>query len=127
MIFQILGVVRHGNYNYSIFILNRKTLKWKEAFIRLKTQEYTKGPGCVCLNGEIYTFGGNNEKKTWKLTKEKKWIEMAEMLEARGYISKSSVVFDGCIWVFGGESDGMKRLKSAEKYEPQTNKWIQLP
>jgi len=122
MIFQILGAVSDLCDNFFLFILNRTTLKWEETSIGLKTQGYTHGPGCVYLNGEIYTFGGNDEKKTWKLTKEKKWIEVAEMLEAREFISNSSVVFDGCIWVFGGRS-----LKSAEKYEPQTNKWIKLP
>ena len=53
--------------------------------------------------------------------------EVAEMLEGRYCIENSSVVFDGCIWVFGGESEYEMSLKSAEKYEPQTNKWIELP
>ena len=55
-----------------------------------------------------------------------KAIELAEMYEERKFINNSSLVFNGCIWVFGG-SHGVGTLKRVEKYGSERNEWIKMP
>lgn len=89
--------------------------------------------GAVILNEHLYVFGGSNGIKTrcetWKLSPtEWKWQKCDNMMEPRNYIANSSVVYDGKIYVFGGQnwrevSRNMQRSRTGEMYDPTTNRW----
>uniref|UniRef100_A0A1I7V013 BACK domain-containing protein n=1 Tax=Caenorhabditis tropicalis TaxID=1561998 RepID=A0A1I7V013_9PELO len=89
--------------------------------------------GAAIVNGTLYVFGGSNgirtRCETWKLSMETcQWEKCDNMLEPRNYISNSSVVFDGKIYVFGGQnwreiSRVGSRSRTGEVYDPKTDRW----
>ncbi|PIC33806.1 hypothetical protein B9Z55_013658 [Caenorhabditis nigoni] len=89
--------------------------------------------GAAILGDELYVFGGSNGTRTrcetWKMsTKTWQWEKCDNMLEPRNYITNSSVVYDGKIYVFGGQNwreitRASLRSRTGEMYDPKTNKW----
>ena len=100
--------------------------KWIEWGVKLP-EPFANG-GAVCLDGEIYIFGGTLEKRSYKLDRNLIWIPLDDLKEKRGGIANSSLEWNGSIWIFGGSPDdikcGKKSLKSVERYDPEENKWI---
>ncbi|CAL2040167.1 unnamed protein product [Caenorhabditis brenneri] len=89
--------------------------------------------GAAIVDGILFVFGGSNGVRTccetWKLPLNTwQWKKCDNMLEPRNYISNSSVVFDGKIYVFGGQNwreitrVGL-RSRTGEVYDPKTNRW----
>ena len=103
-------------------VLSRDRTKWIE--IELELPYRASDSGAIYLNGEIYLFGGfMNRKVLYKLDKNLKWIRLADMNVGRGGIENSCLEWNGDIWVFGGEDENGKYLKSVERYDPKENKW----
>ena len=102
--------------------VGRRRTKWIEIELELPYEAY--GSGAINLNGEIYLFGGvSNRKALYKLDKNLKWIRLADMNVGRRRISNSCLEWNGYIWVFGGDDENDKPLKSVERYDPKKNKW----
>ena len=123
------GKDSNGEIVDGIFILDYKTSSYEELPLKLLYKVYEHG--AVCLDDEIYIFGGCRSEgdainSTFKLGPEMKWEQLADMNECRYGISNSSVVYNGMIWVMGGSTDS-KALKSVEAYDPANDEWIKKP
>lgn len=123
--FQILamgGIDKMGDSG-KMFILNREGADWIELAAELPHE--TEHGGAVVLNEELYIFGGSETTDhLYKLDKATgDWIRLADMNEERWAITNSCLAWNGSIWVLGGYGD----LKSVERYDPEQDKWIQMP
>lgn len=107
-------------------VWNSTRSKWIQ--LNLELPYGTGWGGAVYLNEEIYIFGGfPNPKTLYKLGKNMKWTQLADMNEERTRISNCSLEMNGFIWVFGGQTGGFKCLKSVERYDPNEDKWTLMP
>ncbi|XDV31725.1 hypothetical protein PO909_002688, partial [Leuciscus waleckii] len=88
--------------------------------------------GTAVLDEFVYCIGGfdgedclNSVRKFNLITQT--WHEVAPMYERRGFISVA--VLDGLIYAIGGVDggvDGQQRLKTVERYDPNTNQWTMM-
>ncbi|ONK81026.1 uncharacterized protein A4U43_C01F24430 [Asparagus officinalis] len=93
--------------------------------------EYTNalGFGCAVLSGcHLYLFGGKNPTKgsmrrvIFYSARTNKWHRAPDMLRRRHFFG--SCVMNNCLYVAGGESEGIHHLlTSAEVYDPSKNRW----
>ncbi|KAF8389097.1 hypothetical protein HHK36_025782 [Tetracentron sinense] len=84
------------------------------------------GFGCAVLSGcHLYLFGGKDplrgsmRRVIFYSARTNKWHRAPDMLRRRHFFS--SCVINNCLYVAGGESDGIHR--SAEVYDPNKNRW----
>ena len=83
------------------------------------------------VNGKIYIIGGSASEPNWKCLSTVEeydpitdtWTRKADMPTARGWISPSSAVVDGKIYVIGGSDDIIWDLPIVEEYDPLTDTW----
>ena len=83
------------------------------------------------VNGKIYVIGGGTSEPGDVMLSVTEvydpatnmWTRKADMPTARGWMSPSSSVLDGKIYVFGGW-DGSKTISTVEEYDPVTDVWI---
>ena len=116
------GKKNNGNDFAGMAVLSQDRTKWIE--IELELPYEASDSGAIYLNGEIYLFGGRrNPKALYKLDKNLKWIRLADMNVGRRWISNNCLEWNGNIWVFGGQDENDKPLKSVERYDPKENKW----
>jgi N-acetylneuraminic acid mutarotase len=88
------------------------------------------GHSSAVVNGKIYIIGGGTSEPdlTVLSTVEEydpitdTWTRKADMPTARGWMSRSSAVVNGRIYVIGG-IDGVDRLPTVEEYDPATDTW----
>ncbi|GAB2276940.1 hypothetical protein Dimus_011648 [Dionaea muscipula] len=93
--------------------------------------EYSEalGFGCAVLSGcHLYLFGGKHPLKgsmrrvVFYSARTNKWHPAPGMLRKRHFFG--SCVMNNCLYVAGGECEGMQRsLRSAEIYDPNKNRW----
>lgn len=93
--------------------------------------EYTVavGFGCAVLSGcHLYLFGGKDplrgsmRRVIFYSARTNKWNRAPDMLRKRHFFG--SCVINNCLYVAGGECDGIHRtLRSAEVYDPNKNRW----
>ncbi|XP_042498577.1 F-box/kelch-repeat protein At1g55270-like isoform X2 [Macadamia integrifolia] len=93
--------------------------------------EYSEalGFGCAVLSGcHLYLFGGKDPLKgsmrrvIFYSARTNKWHRAPDMLRRRHLFG--SCVINNCLYVAGGESEGVHRfLRSAEVYDPNRNRW----
>ncbi|CAM8910259.1 unnamed protein product [Rhodiola kirilowii] len=93
--------------------------------------EYSEvvGFGCCVLSGcHLYLFGGRDPRRgsmrrvIFYSARTNKWHSAPYMLRKRHFFG--SCVINNCIYVAGGECDGMQRcLRSAEVYDPNRSRW----
>ncbi|KAF3780192.1 F-box/kelch-repeat protein [Nymphaea thermarum] len=93
--------------------------------------EYSEalGFGCAVLSGcHLYLFGGKDPLKgsmrrvIFYNARTNKWHRAPDMLRRRHF--SGSCVINNCLYVAGGESEGVHRsLRSAEMYDPNKNRW----
>lgn len=96
--------------------------------LQLKLPHPTAGGGAVYLNRELYIFGGIRKPRAlFKLNKNMKWIQLADMNFEREWITHSSLEWNGYIWVFGGYNSEEGTLKSVERYDPIEDTWDEMP
>lgn len=94
-------------------------------------KEYSEalGFGCAVLSGcHLYLFGGKDPQKgsmrrvIFYSARTNKWHRAPDMLRRRHFFG--SCVINNCLYVAGGENEGMHRsLRSAEVYDPNKNRW----
>ncbi|KAL5717069.1 hypothetical protein ACHQM5_010143 [Ranunculus cassubicifolius] len=94
-------------------------------------KEYSEavGFGCAVLSGcHLYLFGGKDLLKgsmrrvIFYSARTNKWHRAPDMLRRRHFFG--SCVINNCLYVAGGESEGVHRfLRSAEVYDPNKNRW----
>lgn len=104
--------------------LNKDTDDW-DALIRVP-DDLT---AAACLNNEIYILTG--KKSLRKVDENLEWKRLAEMNVERVNITNSCLTWNDSIWVFGGQGlddEGREAsLASVERYDPQEDKWIEMP
>ncbi|OVA20439.1 F-box domain [Macleaya cordata] len=93
--------------------------------------EYSEvlGFGCAVLSGcRLYLFGGKDplrgsmRRVIFYSARTNKWHRAPAMLRKRHFFG--SCVINNCLYVAGGECEGVPRtLRSAEVYDPNKNKW----
>lgn len=93
--------------------------------------EYSEalGFGCAVLSGcHLYLFGGKDPLKgsmrrvIFYSARTNKWHRAPDMLRKRHFFG--SCVINNCLYVAGGECEGIQRtLRSAEVYDPNKNRW----
>ena len=84
----------------------------------------------AAVNGKIYVIGGapsEPDESVLSVLEEydpvtETWTRKADMPTARGWISPSSAVVDGKIYVIGGW-DGRRSTSIVEEYDPATDTW----
>ena len=108
----------------SLFILQNSEESWIKSTIKLPYG--LRFHGAQFLNGNLYIFGGENEKweifnSLYRISEGSEWEKIADMNQKRSGISNSSVILNNCIWVLGGWCGNA--LKSVERYCPTTEKW----
>ncbi|CAI9770546.1 unnamed protein product [Fraxinus pennsylvanica] len=87
------------------------------------------GFGCAVLSGcHLYLFGGKDPLKgsmrrvIFYSARTNKWHRAPDMLRKRHF--SGSCVINNCLYVAGGECDGIHRtLRSVEVYDPNRNRW----
>ncbi|RZR81818.1 hypothetical protein BHM03_00008120 [Ensete ventricosum] len=97
-------------------------------------KEYSEatGFGCAVLSGcHLYLFGGKDRRKgsmrrvIYYSARTNKWHRAPDMLRRRHLFG--SCVINNCLYVAGGESEGVHRsLRSAEVYDPNKNRWTYI-
>ncbi|KAL3317911.1 hypothetical protein Ciccas_003434 [Cichlidogyrus casuarinus] len=108
---------------------------WKQGPSMLRARAYHS---LVYLNGRIYALGGRSSNEFLKTCEYlqvnvtentlSEWKQCAPMKEARSKFA--TTVYDGKIYVFGGEVITRTYYKfsgTAERYDPETDSWISLP
>ncbi|KNA24325.1 hypothetical protein SOVF_016810 [Spinacia oleracea] len=88
-----------------------------------------RGFGCAVLSGcHLYLFGGEDplrgsmRRVVFYSARTNKWHPAPSMLRRRHCFG--SCVIDNCLYVAGGECEGIQRaLRSAEVYDPNRNRW----
>ena len=110
-----------------MFVLNEDRTKWIELPIRLPHP--MAGGGAVVLDGKIYIFGGYYEYSSLHVwdNENKKWKQLNDMNEGRADITNSCLTYNGAIWALGGYTGRSEILKSVERYDPEEDKWIEMP
>ncbi|KAG0485520.1 hypothetical protein HPP92_009368 [Vanilla planifolia] len=93
--------------------------------------EYSEalGFGCAVLSGcYLYLFGGKDplrgsmRRVVFYNARTNKWHRAPDMLRRRHF--SGSCVINNCIYVAGGECEGIHRtLRSTEVYDPNKNRW----
>lgn len=93
--------------------------------------EYSEavGFGCAVLSGcHLYLFGGKDLLKgsmrrvVFYSARTNKWHRAPDMLRRRHFFG--SCVINNCLYVAGGECEGIRRtLRSTEVYDPNKNRW----
>ncbi|GMH04507.1 hypothetical protein Nepgr_006347 [Nepenthes gracilis] len=94
-------------------------------------KEYSEALGfsCAVLSGcLLYLLGGKHPLKgsmrrvIFYSARTNKWHRAPDMLRRRHFFG--SCVIDNCLYVAGGENDGVHQsLRSAEVYDPNKNRW----
>lgn len=87
------------------------------------------GFGCAVLSGcHLYLFGGKDPLKgsmrrsVFYNARTNRWHKAPEMLRKRHFFG--SCVINNCLYVAGGECEGVHRtLRSAEVYDPTRRRW----
>lgn len=88
-----------------------------------------RGFGCAVLSGcHLYLFGGEDplrgsmRRVVFYNARTNKWHPAPSMIRRRHCFG--SCVIDNCLYVAGGECEGIQRaLRSAEVYDPHKSKW----
>ena len=87
-------------------------------------------PSNIFVLNEVYAIGGYPScNSLYKRSGNgKSSTRLANMHVGREWIQNSSVECDGSFWVFGGADPVPKKcLKSVERYDPNEEKWIEMP
>lgn len=110
-------------YSYDI---DKMTLKVVTNRLKLPKHSFIS----AYINNKLFIIGGGNEKDTFNSIEYydkliSKWIDLKKMSFKRKSFA-SCVGFDNCIYVFGGLDDKEQVLKTCEKYDLDSNKWIRL-
>jgi len=88
------------------------------------------GPTSAVVNGKIYIIGGGTsegpDERVLSTVEEydpvtETWTRKADMPTARGWMSPSSAVVDGKIYVIGGWNG--RTISTVEVYDPATDTW----
>ncbi|CAB3403975.1 unnamed protein product [Caenorhabditis bovis] len=92
--------------------------------------------GAAIIDQDLYIFGGSDGMRfkceTWKFSGQTgEWKRCDQMMDPRNYITNSCVVYDGKIYVFGGQCGRMinnrnHRCDTAEVYDPKIDKWTYI-
>lgn len=91
--------------------------------------------GAVALNGLIYViggqhlgdeYGGNQDDVHVYDPATNTWTERAPLPSPIGHLSSSTVVLDGRILVFGGVTQGQRKVATVLEFDPAQNRWSAL-
>ncbi|XP_037637456.1 kelch-like protein 10 [Sebastes umbrosus] len=85
--------------------------------------------GCVFLNGFLYSIGGFDGVKYLSSVQKldlitQTWQEVTPMNTVRCYVNV--VTLNGCIYAMGGCDNKHEKLKTAERYQPDTREWTPI-
>lgn len=88
--------------------------------------------GVTTYNGKIYAVGGEHDHSRGYAQHDfllsydpstNKWARLADLPTHSSHFESSLFVRDGKIWVIGGTTDGLAKLKEVRAYDPANNTW----
>ena len=91
--------------------------------------------GGVALNGKIYVVGGQQNQDAAETPQAalevydpatNKWATLQPLPLGRSHIAAATVVWNGRIVTFGGETQFLESINNVTSYDPATNKWTEL-
>ena len=89
-----------------------------------------RGFGLVGMNNAVYAVGGNDAYSNCLHTAERylggsSWTTIANMSTARFYVALAASSSTNALYAVGGY-DGVSTLRTAEMYNPSTDKWSRM-
>jgi N-acetylneuraminic acid mutarotase len=91
--------------------------------------------GGVALGGKIYIVGGQQNQDAAEVPQAalevydpatNKWAALASLPFGRSHIAAATVVWNGHIVTFGGETQYLESINNVSAYDPATNTWSEL-